>query len=106
MPTELFCHPTARDFTSFHHFCVDLDVGSDIYLIENGKVPAILQHPESLYRLLAPLPTDANKVQLTWRSFPLVSRPFSNTMLGVGFLPTGDIRPVCFFKLCLIVDCL
>eukprot|EP00795_Rhopilema_esculentum_P006270 gene6270-11689_t len=50
---------------------LNLDFGSDIYLIENGKVPAILQHPESLYRLLAPLPTDVNKVQLTWRSFPL-----------------------------------
>ena len=65
-------------FSPFHHhFYVDLDFGSDIILIKDGKVSNILQRPESLYKMLAPLSTNINEVQFTWRSFPLVSRHFS-----------------------------
>lgn len=73
---QLFCYPTARDFTSFHHLFVDLDFGSDIFLIKNGVVTSLFQRPEALYQLIAPLPTNLNEVKFTWNSYPSVSRPF------------------------------
>jgi len=50
---------------------LNLDFGSDIYLIHNGKIADILTSPDSLYKMLAPLPTNVNDIQFSWQSHPL-----------------------------------
>eukprot|EP00794_Sanderia_malayensis_P009972 gene9972-10995_t len=50
---------------------LNLDFGSDVYLIKNGNVRDILKNVKGFHDMIKPLESSTSEVQFTWRSEPL-----------------------------------
>lgn len=48
---------------------LDLQFGSDIYLVTDGEPAPLLHSPSSFHKLVAPLPSSVDKVRFQWNSF-------------------------------------
>lgn len=58
---------------------IDLDFGSDMYLITDGEPASLLLKPDSFRDLVAPLPSTIDQICFRWSSYPLAENEVKST---------------------------